>query len=95
MEVLDLNPNYVPVDKVQFQDGSKLLRLKSAVVHVNGDKVSNGHFITYVFLEDGDTLIMDDASGKIKRKKRLNEEDLNRLERGAYLLFYEAPISQS
>ena len=95
LKTLDLSLFFTKVNnRVRFHDPSKELRLKSAVVH-RGNSIKSGHFVTYIFLDNGETLIMDDAVGTIVRKRQLSSQEIESLERGAYLLFYQTPISVS
>ena len=93
LQSLDLSQYYEPARRIKFDRDDKLLRLKSAVVHKDGRTIHSGHFVTYVFLDSGEVLLMDDQKKKIVRKRQLLQQDIDDLELGAYLLFYEAPVS--
>ena len=92
VQTLKVSPFLAKSRKIDFVANGNM-KLKSAVVHLGGNTLARGHYITYIFLEDGDVLIMDDLDRKIIRKKQLSEQDIEKLERGSYLLFYQAPIS--
>ncbi len=64
--------------------------LKSAVVHL-GSTMESGHYVTYIFENDGSVLLMDDLHG-IQYKRFLDEKEWELIEKNAYVLMYTTDL---